>query len=603
MQPSIETTAFDLRCALLRGVKLQELEAQVLRRMKLPAPGRTAAGPLYLLQQTAPDLAELVQQWMSGDRRPAQKGATSQGPPILAAASPRGIDVPAYIKQLCPAGPPAVIAVDASPAEVGAALHYGCSLHYGLQAAVRVAHLHKKHTDQELEFQPGDFLCELAVWCLQTKTPLIPLGMQQRLVASEFQFLYNRMMAETQDRFSHEARHTKDPAALEQLATALARQVFGSGFNLMVEREDLITRSCYLASRLLDLGQQLAATGYRHETVLMFYKMQLSLDLPPLARMFFSSPAAVAEMYQPLEPQPAGAFRLRALVTADEALPGGHHFAHGARMQKTIEKLLSERLQEQLSPGQTDELCAQVAYAVRRHPLVERPAGVRGTLAMREIAQGLGLIRGNVTREALAKAAFVALPHRIRLVQGDDICMESLLKSILSRAVFGIPLFSEDEELAHQERRPLTPEELARALQGLTDAAFRQLGPEEALPTSDPGFAHEAMNHPLVQQALKDAMEKGLGRDSFDDYKDLLSELEDRDLLSMADASRMTLSDEGRQKLEDHARDAFKKGELTAEELAEALKNSRSMPAPPGLAPGPCHVTGPDAGRPDPCAA
>jgi len=583
MQPSIELTTFDLRRALERGVKLQELESQLLRRMKLPVPSHTAAGPLFLLQQTSPELAELLQQWMSTEWRPPKKAAKSESPLIMAPVSPRGMDVPAYIKTLSRTAQPAVIAIDAAPAEIGAALHYGCSLHYGLQVPVHVAHMHKKHTDQEMEFQPGDFLCELAVWCLQNKVPLIPIGTQQRMVASEFQFLYNQMMAEAQERFAHESRHAKDPAALEQLAVALTQQVFNSGLSVGVEREDLITRSCYLGSRLLDLGQHLAAKGYRHEPVLVFYKMQLCLDLPPLARMFFSSPAAVAEMYEHLEPQHAGTFRMRAIKAEDEAVPGRAHSAHGARMQKAIEKLIAERMHEELSLADIDRLCSQVALAVRRHPLVERPAGVRGTLAMREIAQGLGLIRGAVTRETLAKAGSVALAHRIRLAQGDDICMESLLKSIFSRAIYSIPLFPEDEERAAEQRRPLTPEELAQALQGLTDAAFRQLGPEEALPTSDPGFAQDAMNHPLVQQALKEAMEKGLLNDSYNDYKDLLRELEDRGLLDMADASSMTLSQDGQEKLKESLEESLRRGEITPEELAEALKNARSMPPPPGL--------------------
>ena len=143
---------------------------------------------------------------------------------------------------------------------------------------------------RRLAFHPGDFLCELAVWCLQHKIPLVPLDISQRLVASEFQFLYNQMLAEAQAGFAHESRRLKDPAALERLAAGFTQQVFGSGFNLMVEREDLISRSCYIASRLLDLACHLAATGSRSAPVLVFYKMQLCLDLPPLANMFFSTP-------------------------------------------------------------------------------------------------------------------------------------------------------------------------------------------------------------------------------------------------------------------------------------------------------------------------
>lgn len=583
MQPSTSLTTFDLRKALERGVRLSELETQLLRRMKLPAASRAGEGLPYLLEQTFPDLAGLVRQWMQGEWRRPAKTVKRDFSFLLAPASPRGMQVPAYIKKLLPSGRPAVIAIDASPAEIGAALRYACSLPYGLQTPVSVAHMHEEHLDQEFEFYPGDFLCELAVWCLQNRVSLVPLGVPHRLVVSEFQFLYNQMLSDAQVEFCRESRHKKDMATLERFAASLVQQVFGAGLNFMVEREDLISRSCYIASRLLDLAGHLPVKGAIKSPIIVFYKIQLSLDLPPLARMFFSTPATVAEMYHDPDPQYAGAFVIRPIEDQGKVQADMIHSTHADKMLKTLEKLLAERMREKLSLSELDRLCAQLVAAVRRHPLVERPAGVRGTLAMREIAQGFGLIRGAVTREALAKAATVALSHRIRLVQGDDICIESLLKSIISRVVYGIPLFPGDQERTPEKRRPLTPEEIASALQGLTDAALRQIGPNEPLPTNDPGFAHEAMNHPLVQQALKEAMEKGLSTDSFNDYKDLLHELEDRGLLDMADAAGMTLSDAGREKLESCLQDAFKKGELTAEELAEALKNACSMPAPLGL--------------------
>ena len=583
MQAPFELTAYDLRSALERGVRFRDIETQILRRLKLPASGRTAAGPLFLLEQTAPDFAVLVRQWMSGSWRPQHAKIPAKNPAILAPASPQGMDVPTYIKRLCGAQLPAVIAVDAAPAEIGAALHYACSIQYGLGAPVRIACVHTDHNLQQMEFHAGDFLCELAIWCLQHTVPLIPLAVPQALVPSEFQFLYNRMLAEAQQAFAHQARSIEDPTALERLAAALTQQVFGSGFNLMAEREDLITRSCYLASRLLDLACHLSDQGLKKPCCLVFYKMQLSLDFPPLVPLFFTTPATAAEMYEPLEPQQMITYELHAHAGA--LAEGADTFvsAHSRKMSSAIEKLLAEKRLEELDYAQVAELSAGVAQALRRHPLVERPPGVRGSLAMAEIAQALGLMRGAVTRAALAQAAFTALPHRIRLAPDDDFTMESLLKSIVGRTIYGVPLHPLDEEQQPEKRRPMTAEELARALQGLTDTAFRQLGPEEALPANDPAFGQEAMNHPLVQQALHEALDKGLLNDSFNDYKDLLGELEDRGLLEMSDASRMTLSQQGRETLEENLQESFKQGELTAEELAEALKNSRGMPPPPGL--------------------
>jgi len=583
MQAPFELTAGDLRCALERGVKFKDIEAQILRRLKLPARGRTAAGPLFLLEQTAPDFAALVRQWMSGSWRPQHTKIPARNPAILAPASPRGMDVPAYIKRLCGAQLPAVIAVDAAPAEVGAALHYACSIHYGLGAPVRIACMHNDHILQQMEFHAGDFLCELAIWCLQHAVALIPLAVPQALVPSEFQFLYNRMLAQAQHEFARQARSIREPAGLERLGAALTQQVFGSGYNLMAEREDIIARSCYLASRIFDLACHLTGRGHGKRSCLVFYKMQLSLDFPPLVPLFFSAPATAAEMYEPLEPQQLITYELYAHAGAAQEGADTSGSAHSRKMHSAIEKLLTEKRLEELDYEQVAALSAAVAHALRRHPLVERPPGVRGSLAMAEIAQALGLMRGAVTRAALAQAAFTALPHRIRLAPGDDFTVESLLKSIVGRTVYGVPLYPQDEEQRPEKRRPMTAEELARALQGLTDAAFRQLGPAEALPAHDPAFGQDAMSHPLVQQALQDALDKGLLNDSFNDYKDMLQELEDRGLLEMADASRMTLSQQGRDCLEDSLQASYRTGELSAEELAEALKNSRGMPPPPGL--------------------
>ncbi len=93
------------------------------------------------------------------------------------------------------------------------------------------------------------------------------------------------------------------------------------------------------------------ASGSRKAPVIVFYKMQLSLDLPPLARLFFTTPAAVAEMYQHVMPQPAGTFMMRLLEAHDEVLPDMRASAHAHRMHQALTKLLADRMEEELPPG------------------------------------------------------------------------------------------------------------------------------------------------------------------------------------------------------------------------------------------------------------
>jgi len=112
--------------------------------------------------------------------------------------------------------------------------------------------------------------------------------------------------------------------------------------------------------------------------VIVFYRMQFSLDLPPLARLFFTNPAAVAEMYEHVMPQPAGTFMMRLLAVHEAVLPDWRSSAHAHRMHQALTKLLDDRMEEELAPDDLNRLCARVAAALRHHPLVERPAGVRG---------------------------------------------------------------------------------------------------------------------------------------------------------------------------------------------------------------------------------
>ena len=86
----------------------------------------------------------------------------------------------------------------------------------------------------------------------------------------------------------------------------------------------------------------------------------------------------------------------------------------------------------------------------------------------------------------------------------------------------------------------------------------------------------------MVQQALKDAMEKGMLNNTQEDFQDMMNELEDMDLMDRIDSSQMTLTQEGQKKLEENLENRLSKDEITPEQMAEALKNSQSMPSPSG---------------------
>lgn len=583
MESCITLTREDLRQALLRHVRFRDMEQAVLQQARLPSAERTSASALFLLRRTDPELADMLSQWMQGSVHLAAVRQTRLSEAVLVPFAPRGISVPAYLRQFAKNRSRPVIAVDAAAAEIGAALCYAASLYYGLQVPVSAAFMHAEELEKEFRFSPGDFLPELAVFCLQHKIPLIPLNRPPRIVASEMQLAYNQLVHQAHTQFIEEIRPGQTARQLEARAAALVQQIFSAGLHLVVEREDMISQSCYLASRLVDLSRFLAAGRYKTATVLALYRMTNCLDFPALVKTFARSPAALAEMYEPVEPQHDGAYALRPAAAAEETRARATSSSLSDKLSGLVQRYLDGRMQERLSRDQVDRLTALLAEALRRHPLVQRPPGVRGTLAMREIAQAYGLIRKKITRAVLARAAVLALSHRTRVRDSEDADPAQVFKALLSRIIYNIPLDAVENEQLPQKRRPLTADEAAQALQGLTDAALRTLAPDEAMPVDDPAFAEEAMKHPLVQQALKDAFDKGLLDNAQAACQDLMQELADRDHLAMADATHQTLSKEGKRTLKEKLEEALAKGEITPEQLAEALKHARSMPAPAGL--------------------
>ena len=176
MVSPIDITREDLRSALWRGARLSDIEQAMIGKLKGPLPGETAASPLYLLRRLHPDLASYVAQWLEGTyAEKVSQTATVRDLCFIPFPS-RGISVKSYLAPFIKKLNPRAIAVDASPAAAGAALHYGFSLLYALKIPARVGLCEGDACYEESFFQPGDFLPELAAYCLRSRIPLVPIS-------------------------------------------------------------------------------------------------------------------------------------------------------------------------------------------------------------------------------------------------------------------------------------------------------------------------------------------------------------------------------------------------------------------------------------------
>jgi Mg-chelatase subunit ChlD len=583
MQPDVTISREDLHNSLWRGVKQPDIERAMLSRLKVPSPDETSVSPLFLLRRCNPELASLVCAWMGG----ACPGTLAEAPIIknllFIPYAQRGLQLKKYLLPLIQKHKPAAVAIDASVSAIGASLTYAGSLLYALHIPVRAGLCRGDECFEELFFEPGDFLPELASLCFRTKLPLVPLLVKTRLVPSQYQLAYKELLTAANNHFAEEIKTRIDIATLAKRAEQHMNSVFTAGLDLYLERENAIIESCYAASRLYDLSCYQRFKAGSRATILVLYSLPHSLDFPSLVKTFSSKKAALSELYRDPEPEMDGCLRMAPLDACERSDTSHEDSGFIKELGKTLDDVLNRRMQDKLSHADIDRLASAVATATRHHPLIARPGGVRGTLAIREIAQAFGVLRGAVTRKTLAEAALIALSHRNHIKPGEDTSVEQILKSIISREVYSIPLYPTEEEFAPAKPRPLTPEELAKALAGLTDAAFRELGPGEALPLDNPEFAEAALNHPLVQQALKDALEKGLLNNLRQSYRDLLKELEERGLIDLLNSSAMTLTQDGQQALKKSLEEALARGEISPEDLIKYLNNSKAMPKPPGV--------------------
>ena len=171
----IAITQEDLRSALQRGVRLPEVESELLETLKAPGPDETAKTPLFGLRRLNPDLESFVSQWMQGTYSESVSKTAAAKDVVLVPYPSRGINVKTYLASFIKKLKPRVIAIDVSPVTAGAALHYAFSLLYALNIPARVGLCEGDTCYEEISFQPGDFLPELAALCFRSRIPVVPL--------------------------------------------------------------------------------------------------------------------------------------------------------------------------------------------------------------------------------------------------------------------------------------------------------------------------------------------------------------------------------------------------------------------------------------------
>lgn len=121
-----------------------------------------------------------------------------------------------------------------------------------------------------------------------------------------------------------------------------------------------------------------------------------------------------------------------------------------------------------------DWLISEIVSRTRTHPSVARGASVRGTIAFKEVLQGLSDIHGGITLDSINKAAIITLPSRISLREGED--KTALVTDIVKEVLYGIPFpRTSDETIQPVEWSSLLPENIIEGLKNLKRLSQEQI--------------------------------------------------------------------------------------------------------------------------------
>ena len=155
----------------------------------------------------------------------------------------------------------------------------------------------------------------------------------------------------------------------------------------------------------------------------------------------------------------------------------------------------------------------------------------------------------------------------------------SVIKEISQEVLYGLHCRPQDQQLEGAKPLPLTRENLKKALEGLTEATLSHgKGEQTSLSSQDWSFAQEVMNHPLVQEALRNA---NYPAESQEALSQLLEELEGRGMLQHITPDQYALTEKSREDLIEQFKQKLERGEITPEKLAEIMNHIKSLPTSP----------------------
>jgi Mg-chelatase subunit ChlD len=571
----------DIREILIDGGEVQAFDEVVRKALKGPPLDVLKHNPTALLATASETLEKLVRDWTSGQTRPVASSRLAKL--VLRPVVPHGRHVASDIESAVDSLKPDVVAID-SPviAGVGAAAVYAFSLHngVGVPAFVEIVPEEGYLGRREVTLFSGGMLESAVTACHRKGIPLVPVGSPVTPTTSRTASIFQDALNHIYQEFDQSLAAALSEKKRESLAKQLFQKLWGLGIASSEDRERVIYETTYLASRVADLSSVVGKKSKRAR-LLVLVQLDHYEDFAPLVKQVFRGRGVDEELY--CRPQKEMTLKRYSLVGRngrdlwETARERGPEVTTAQRLfEAEFKRWMGRRRRQKLSRGVADDLIAQMLQKTRNHTLIDRGASVRGSIALREVAQGYARMGGRVNIETLEKAAMVALPHRVRLSPSADEGTHEIVRKIVLEVLYGIRLGGEQGRKEKDGSQPLTKESLRKALEGLADVSLEQFDKKKGeIPSFDPSFIEEIMNHPLVKEALKNAR---FPSDLSAAYQKMLDELEQHGALGWSHSDKYRFTEKGLRELAESLQEKLARGEITEEDLKQALSRMGQMP-------------------------
>ena len=484
---SMGITISDIKRALLDGGDVATLTTVWHQALANPPVSGIASleAPVALPEATAllqcvdSGLEVVLAAWVAAKAyRPLSKGKVDLA---LVGLAPYGRNISSYLEHIIDEVKPDIILIDTSPVGLNANMLYAFSVPgaVGLPLYGEILTKEGGQLCASETFYPGNMNETAIVKSWLTKTSLLPVGIPKKLRQSELHAQLEYVDGSYIDReMSKSSLLTAYRVLDEELSgvTTLQEGIKITGhicLSLMKtisgkRREVLADEACYIASRIMDVATYASTAGHKAR-LLAIVDIGHYTDTEYVLGLL--EQGITDEVYVSPKGQATGTTMVMSSRNSDELNKQAKEYTPETTLtqklfQNELDKLVKSKDSEILAESEVDKLLAEIVSRTRSHPDIARGASVRGTIAFKEVLQGLSEMRTGLTRSSITKAALITLPARIvtRQKDGGVTIVNDIAKEVLYDIRFSKP---EVEVAPSMVLDWLSPQEIIDSLKNL----------------------------------------------------------------------------------------------------------------------------------------